>query len=725
MNINTGIEKQMMQATDSKQPPEATFSLALLSYGRNGLESTRQLIASSTLTKMVRITEVDLGNHSHLQCDIALAVFCLGDKTSKYVSDIALLHLVKKIPVVFAVIQENTRSDIEKRKSEIAADDIIFLPVDPGVFSKKLMTHIIAMKIQREKGNSRLDFKMRTQSLGEMLVNHDIITPLELKKALDYQRGTGQRLGDALVELGYIDEDQKMHFLASQLGVPMAVPKLYASAEINTVALIPEHIAKRHHCIALELEENELTVAMIDVLDLRLLDSLRDLTDLTIKPVLGKQEDIDTSVERFYRDIASHKEASDLMPEFEDNVEFLQEKDEEVNLEEIAAAGAELGIVRLVNMLIANAVKDRASDIHIEPMEKELIVRNRVDGDLRKVMSPPKRTHQAIITRIKILSNLDIAERRLPQDGRMVVKMGHREVDIRVSILPTIFGEKAVLRILDKEAFERSVTNLGFTQYDLGIFKSQILKPYGMIIVTGPTGSGKSTTLYSALQKVKNITRNIVTVEDPVEFHMEGITQVHVNTKIGLSFASSLRSILRQDPDIVLIGEIRDNETADIAIKMALTGHLVFSTLHTNDAASAIARFVDIGIPPLLLGSSLNLIVAQRLVRRICLKCKVEYEPGEELLEQLNLQTDHDMNFFRGEGCVNCNGTGYSGRIGIFEMLVVSKAIRKLILRNVPTMDIQDQAEHEGMKTLRQAGIDLVHNGVTTIEQVIAVTTEI
>ncbi|MBN1307835.1 MAG: type II/IV secretion system protein, partial [Chitinispirillaceae bacterium] len=349
----------------------------------------------------------------------------------------------------------------------------------------------------------------------------------------------------------------------------------------------------------------------------------------------------------------------------------------------------------------------------------------RIDGDLRKVLSPPKRSHQAILTRIKILSNLDIAERRLPQDGRMVVKVGHREVDVRVSMLPTIFGEKAVLRILDKEAFEKSITNLGFTSYDEGIFRAQIAKPYGMIVVTGPTGSGKSTTLYSALQSIKTVTRNIITAEDPVEFHMEGINQVHVNTKIGLTFGSALRSILRQDPDIVLIGEIRDEETADIAIKMALTGHLVFSTLHTNDAASSIARFVDIGVPPLLLASSLNLIVAQRLVRRICAKCKMEYIPDPELLGQLSESLPPATKLYKGEGCVTCNGTGFSGRTGIFELLEVSKEIRTLILKNAPTNEIQEQAERDGMKTLRRAGIEMALRGDTTIEQVIAATTEI
>jgi type IV pilus assembly protein PilB len=342
-------------------------------------------------------------------------------------------------------------------------------------------------------------------------------------------------------------------------------------------------------------------------------------------------------------------------------------------------------------------------------------------------MSPPRHSHQAIITRIKILSDLNIAERRLPQDGRMVVKIGLKEVDVRVSILPTIFGEKCVLRILDKEAYEKSMYNLGFTDHELGIFRENIGKPHGMIVVTGPTGSGKSTTLYSALQQIKDVTSNIITVEDPVEYHMEGVTQVPVNAAIGMSFANALRSILRQDPDTILIGEIRDNETADIAVKMALTGHMVFSSLHTNDASSAIARFVDIGIPPLLLASSLNLVVAQRLVRKICSRCKVPYTPSQEMVDELKLPVKdaEKVKFHMGEGCVTCNGVGYQGRIGIFEMLNCTREIRKLILKNASTMEIQDCAEREGMKTLRQAGIELVLRGDTTIEQILAATTEL
>jgi type IV pilus assembly protein PilB len=619
-------------------------------------------------------------------------------------------------------------TQVAEAKAELAADDILYLPLPPHELGKILKTYVASLRIEHKQRAQRMDFSRKAQALGSILVENAIITAVQLKKALDFQKETTNlRLGDALVSLGFIDEFQKTHFLASQLGVPVATPKQFASADLNVVALIPERVAREYHCIALEKNEDELVVAMIDTTNLRLLDNLRDQTDLRIAPILGTLEDITVSIERYYRDIASHRSASDLMADLATEVQYIKKVEEEMGVEEAATAGAELGIIKLVNMLIANAVRDRASDIHIEPMEKDLTVRYRIDGELRRVMSPPRHSHQAIVTRIKILSDLNIAERRLPQDGRMVVKIGLKEVDVRVSILPTIFGEKCVLRILDKEAYEKSMFNLGFTEHELGIFKHNIAKPHGMIVVTGPTGSGKSTTLYSALQQIKDITANIITVEDPVEYHMEGITQVPVNSAIGMSFANALRSILRQDPDTILIGEIRDHETADIAVKMALTGHMVFSSLHTNDAASAIARFIDIGIPPLLLASSLNLVVAQRLVRKICPRCKVAYTPPQEMIEQLGLPgvDAQDVKFHMGEGCVTCNGVGYTGRIGIFEMLNCTREVKKLILKNAPTMDIQDQAEREGMKTLRRAGIELVLKGDTTIEQVLAATTEL
>ncbi len=706
----------------------APLKTTLLAYRKESLQQFAQLLKSADVGQFLQLFAGNFGHSDKLQCEMALAIFSPGDSLESFVHDVATLKLIAKVPCLLAVVNEGGMAQVSEAKTELAADDILYLPLPPQELGKILKTYVASLRIEHKKKSLRMDFSKKAQALGAILVENGIITSVQLKKALDFQKETTNlRLGDALVSLGFIDEFQKTHFLASQLGVPVATPKQFASADLNVVALIPERVAREYHCIALEKADDELTVAMLDTSNLRLLDNLRDQTDLRITPILGTLEDITVSIDRYYRDIASHRSASDLMADLATEVQYIKKVEEEMGVEEAASAGAELGIIKLVNMLIANAVRDRASDIHIEPMEKELSVRYRIDGELRRVMSPPRHSHQAIITRIKILSDLNIAERRLPQDGRMVVKIGLKEVDVRVSILPTIFGEKCVLRILDKEAYEKSMYNLGFTDHELKIFRENISKPHGMIVVTGPTGSGKSTTLYSALQQIKDVTSNIITVEDPVEYHMEGVTQVHVNAAIGMSFANALRSILRQDPDTILIGEIRDNETADIAVKMALTGHMVFSSLHTNDASSAIARFVDIGIPPLLLASSLNLVVAQRLVRKICSRCKVPYSPPQEMIDQLHLPgiNGSDVKFHMGEGCVTCNGVGYQGRIGIFEMLNCSREIKKLILKNAPTMDIQACAEKEGMKTLRQAGIELVLRGDTTIEQVLAATTEL
>jgi type IV pilus assembly protein PilB len=706
----------------------APLKTTLVAYKKESLQQFAQALKAADVGQFLQLFAGNFGHADKLQSELALAIFSPGDSLESYIQDLATLKLIAKVPCLLAVVNEGAMAQVSEAKAELAADDILYLPLPPQELGKILKTYVASLRIEHKKKAQRLDFNRKAQAFGAILVENGIITPVQLKKALDFQKETTNiRLGDALVSLGFIDEFQKTRFLASQLGVPVATPKQFASADLNVVALIPERVAREYHCIALEKNEDELTVAMLDTSNLRLLDNLRDQTDLRITPVLGTLEDITVSIDRYYRDIASHRSASDLMADLATEVQYIKKVEEEMGVEEAASAGAELGIIKLVNMLIANAVRDRASDIHIEPMEKELSVRYRIDGELRRVMSPPRHSHQAIVTRIKILSDLNIAERRLPQDGRMVVKIGNKEVDVRVSILPSIWGEKCVLRILDKEAYEKSMYNLGFTDHELKIFRGNISKPHGMIVVTGPTGSGKSTTLYSALQQIKDVTSNIITVEDPVEYHMEGVTQVPVNAAIGMSFANALRSILRQDPDTILIGEIRDNETADIAVKMALTGHMVFSSLHTNDAASAVARFVDIGIPPLLLASSLNLVVAQRLVRKICPRCKVAYAPPQEMIDQLNLRVDDPsaVKFHTGEGCVTCNGVGYQGRIGIFEMLNASRDIKKLILKNASTMEIQDCAEREGMKTLRQAGIDLVLRGETTIEQVLAATTEI
>lgn len=742
------IEKSAGEPVKDKKGITATF----FAYHKEVITRISGLIQRSGVKEVLDISAANLAKREGIQCDMAIPILGRCEDIQVYKHDVAFLKLVRKVPVVVALICEGAQKPLVKNSenavlddvleivsepvcepeetidthiAELAADEVIRLPIDPSEFAKKIKTHIASLKIEQSKDISMTGNVSRQKPLGEILVEANLISPLQLKKALDYQKGMGMRLGDALVQLGYLDEEQKTKFLAKQLGVPSATPRQFVSLDIGVVGLVPEHIARQNHCIAIAKEGNVVTVAMTDVLNLRLLDNLRDMTELTVKPVLGSLNSINNAIERAYKDVNSQKNASNLLSELKEDVEVVHQKEESIDIEKATAEGVELGIIKLVNMLVANAIRDRASDIHVEPMEKDLLVRYRVDGDLRKAMSPPRHSHQAIITRIKILSDLDIAERRLPQDGRMAVRIGNREVDIRVSILPTVWGEKAVLRILDKEAFSRSVVNLGFTPHDQTIFKTQIAKPYGIIIVTGPTGSGKSTTLYAALQEIKSVTDNIITVEDPVEFHIDNITQVQVNSKIGLTFGSALRSILRQDPDIILIGEIRDEETADIAIKMSLTGHLVFSTLHTNDAASSIARFVDIGVPPLLLGSSLNLIIAQRLVRKLCTKCKVDYAAPPELLEQIGMQDKTGVRFFRGEGCVACNGAGYSGRIGIFELLEVTRDIRSLITKNAPTQVIQDKAISEGMKTLRQSGLELALAGETTIEQIVAATTEL
>ena len=727
-----------MSTAVTNKSDAAPCTIAMLGYSKNDFENVSKMINHADLGRPIKFYGGDLTKSHNIECDLVIVVIENASMLEKYIKDIVLLKLHSPSAILLCVAHEKDRGIIEKQKMAIDAAQIVYLPVQPNMFTKIVQDLLspaddlraaapAAQTAAGDAGNIKIvNNSTGPVRLGDLLVKSKIIGEKDLKTALEHHKRTGQKLGTVLIELGFITEDQKLACLASQLNVEMATARQYASIDLNVAALIPEHMAKRFCCLALERNGNELIVVMNDVLDLKMLDTLRDATDMRIVPLLGKVDDIVTSMERCYRDIASHNDATKFAEAMEDddNIEVVK-KEDDVDTEQATADGAELGIIKLVNILITNAVRDKASDIHIEPAETEVIVRYRIDGDMRKVMSPPKRSHHAIVARIKILSNLNIAERRLPQDGRMAIKMGKREVDIRVSILPTIFGEKAVLRILDKEAFEKSTSNLGFTPHDDKIFRSQIAKPYGIVIVTGPTGSGKSTTLYSALQIVKNVTKNVITVEDPVEFHMNGINQVHVNSTIGLTFAAALRSILRQDPDVILIGEIRDGETADIAIKMALTGHLVFSTLHTNDAASSIARFTDIGIPPILLGSSLNLIIAQRLVRRICVKCKTQYTPDPELLSGIGLNPASVPCLYKGTGCVQCNGTGFSGRIAIFEMLEVSKEIRKLILKGASTIDIQEQAEKDGMKTLRKAGLELAINGTTTIEQIIAATMEI
>lgn len=698
--------------------------MLVLGYRKESVEILRELINLSRIQEKVRIqviTPAQVGNEPFDLLLISCHAPQDANKAHQDLEKISSMDRHNKCFVLLAGASQDGRFLIDEI---LDPSHVIQPPITPTVFKRTLMGAVTEHQLRSEP--VRNGFELARKTLGQLLIENGIIRQEELDESLQMQKETGLKLGECLLKLGMITEQERINFLAAQQGVQAAKAAQYAAAEINTVSIIPEHIARKHQCLALERNGNDLAVAMLDTHDLKLLDTLRDLSELNIVPLLGTPEEIAKAIERYYTDISTERSATDLMADLRnEDVEYLDKnEDEEDDVTGSANASAEQGIVRLVNMIIGNAVRDRASDIHIEPQEKQLVIRYRIDGELKKIMTPPRKSHQAILTRIKILSNLDIAERRVPQDGRMAVKMQGREVDVRVSVLPTVYGEKAVLRILDKEAFDKAIKNIGFGPESLKIFERQIRKPYGMVIVTGPTGSGKSTTLYSALQSIKDVTKNIVTVEDPVEFHVDGVSQVHVRSKVGLTFANALRSILRQDPDIVLIGEIRDQETADIAVKMALTGHLVFSTLHTNDAVSTITRFVDIGVPPLLLGSCLNLIIAQRLVRRICEHCRVEYDPDPALLANLKMQLPEGAKFFRGEGCVHCHGNGYSGRIPLFEMLEVTPDVRRLIHQNAPVQDILETARKNGMTSIFEMGMQRVMEGLTTLEQVIAVAIE-
>lgn len=700
--------------------------LLVCTYRKDAVETLRDLVQLSGIQDKVHARPVQSDQIGHEPFEMLLLVCHALDDIEHAKTDLGKLDSTVRHSRAFVLLVGPSAEHHQDIESILDASHVIQPPISPANFRRILMSSLTELQIRSTP--IRNGFSQKHKSLGEILIENGIIQNHDLEQALTLQKDTGYKLGECLLKLGMITDQERVNFLAAQMGVDAARAAQYASAEISVVSMIPEHIARKHMCVALEKKGHELLVAMLDTHDLKLLDALRDLTELSIIPVLGTHAEINQAIDRYYTDISTERSATDLMADLRnEDVEFVDKKEDEDNEDVInsANASAEQGIVRLVNMIIGNAVRDHASDIHIEPQERQLVIRYRIDGELKRIMTPPRKSHQAIITRIKILSNLDIAERRVPQDGRMAVKIQGREVDVRVSILPTVYGEKGVLRILDKEAFDKAISNIGFSTEALKIFDRQIRKPYGMVIVTGPTGSGKSTTLYSALQSIKDVSKNIVTVEDPVEFHIDGVSQVHVRSKVGLTFATALRSILRQDPDIVLIGEIRDQETADIAVKMALTGHLVFSTLHTNDAVSTITRFIDIGVPPLLLGSCLNLIIAQRLVRRICTHCRVEYDPEPAILSSLKMHMPAGSKFFRGEGCVHCHGNGYNGRIPLFEMLEVTPDIRRLIHQHAPVEDILMQARKNGMVSIFEMGMQRVLEGATTLEQVIAVAIEI
>jgi type IV pilus assembly protein PilB len=562
--------------------------------------------------------------------------------------------------------------------------------------------------------------------LGDRLVAEKLITPDQLQRALAEQKGSADKLGTILVRLQFITEDSLVSFLSKQYAIP-AITVAQVDPDPDVLKLVPEQIAKKHGVLPIKRMGNTLTLAMADPTNVFALDDVGFMTGLQIQPVVASEAAIRKAFERLYDTGGS---VTDMMSELEEadtDVEVVEGGEEtfsKADVFDLKESADEAPVVRLINMILTDAIRRGASDIHLEPYEKVFRVRFRIDGVLHEIMTPPKRLEAALTSRVKIMATMDIAERRLPQDGRIKLRYHQREIDFRVSTLPTIFGEKTVMRILDKEALQLDLNALGFDPWSLEQFTKAIHSPYGMILITGPTGSGKTTTLYSAIHTINSPDINIMTAEDPVEYNLKGVNQVQVNDEIGRTFAACLRSFLRQDPDVILVGETRDLETAQIGIRAALTGHLVLTTLHTNDCPSTPARLLDMGIPPFLVSSSLQLILAQRLGRRVCKDCKEPYEAAEESLAPYGHvpQGLGNVNFYKGKGCQTCNFTGMKGRVAIYEVMPVSPEIRDMILRNATTAEIRDVACSQGMKTLRQNALQKVVEGVTTVEEVLRVT---
>ncbi|MBD3382501.1 MAG: type IV-A pilus assembly ATPase PilB [candidate division Zixibacteria bacterium] len=556
--------------------------------------------------------------------------------------------------------------------------------------------------------------------LGTILVNAGKITNEQLQKAEELAKNGDKRLDQALVEVGAMsDTDEISAFVGKQLNIG-ALRLSDLELNVDVVKLIPLDIARKFNVIAVSKLGKTLIVAISDPNNIYVLDAIKFITGCYIQPVISPQDAISKSIDRYYQESGGF---SDVLKDIEDSdLELVEDSDDAVTEQDLASQVQDKPLVKLVDSIIADAIKKGASDIHIECYEKRIRVRFRVDGKLQEMDPLPFRYRAAIISRVKIMADLDISERRLPQDGRIKVKVSGRTIDLRVSILPTIFGEKVVMRILDPKSLMVDMTKLGFEPESLKAFDEAIHLPFGIILVTGPTGSGKTTTLYSALKQINTTDVNIMTAEDPVEFNFDGINQVAVRSNIGLTFAASLRSFLRQDPDIIMVGEIRDTETAEIAIRAALTGHLVFSTIHTNDAPSTVSRLIDMGIPPFLVASSTKLIMAQRMIRKICQSCKQPVEVDPETLIKMGIPEEEVKDFvvYDGKGCPDCNDTGMSGRTGIFEVMPVTAKMERMILEQASVPEIRKQAIKEGMLTLRMAAIEKLRQGFTNVAEVMA-----
>ncbi len=562
-----------------------------------------------------------------------------------------------------------------------------------------------------------------TTLLGQLLLWNNIITQEQLEEALKEQKKTNKKLGSILIEKGFVKEDVLNEFLSKQYGVE-SINLSKVTIQKEAIEKIPAQLAKKYTLIPIAIKDNKLEVAISDPTNILAFDDLRFITGLNIQPYLSNESSIIKAIDKYYGTSKELDTIMDSLNEYETTLDIIPDEEIEESIKNLEEESSEEPIIKLANTILLKSIKSQASDIHLEPYENDLRVRYRVDGKLMEFMKLSKSIAPAITSRFKIMAKLNIAEKRLPQDGRIRIKTGGKDIDLRVSTLPTVYGEKTVMRILDRSSVKVNLNDLGFEAADLEKYTKAITAPYGMVLVTGPTGSGKTTTLYASLNRINKEDVNIMTAEDPVEYNIEGINQVHIKEEIGLTFAEALRSFLRQDPDVIMVGEIRDTETAEISIRSALTGHLVFSTVHTNDAPSTIMRLADMGIEKYLIASSLVLILAQRLVRRICPHCKAKIDVPPNALEEIgfNKEEAKTISVYKGKGCEYCNNTGYKGRIAIYEVMPISDKIKEMILHEASVNEIKQQAIREGMSTLRMSGLKKIKEGVTTIEEVMNAT---
>ena len=559
--------------------------------------------------------------------------------------------------------------------------------------------------------------------IGELLVREKMLSLQQLHQAQEEAKRTGKRLGATLSRLGYVKDQELTQFVAKQYSLP-SINLSEIEIDASVLKLVPREICEKHQVIPVRRNGPTLIVAMADPSNIFAIDELKFLTQYNIEPVVASENALESALSRYYD---KGPDLDQMMGELDENVDFSAGEGDSVNVVDLENQAGEAPVVKLCNAILLSAIKKKASDIHVEPYEKSFRVRFRIDGILQEEMRPPLKLRNAITSRLKIMASLDIAERRLPQDGRIKLKIGGtREMDFRVSVLPTLYGEKIVMRLLDKSQLQLDMTKLGFDQVPLDHFKTAIKKPYGMVLVTGPTGSGKTTTLYSALSELNTIDRNISTAEDPVEFNLHGINQVQMHEDIGLNFATALRAFLRQDPNIIMVGEIRDFETAEIGVKAALTGHLVLSTLHTNDAPSTVSRLLNMGIEPFLVTASVNLVLAQRLARRICSDCKVPDEKHAEPLAKMGMTEEQirTAKIMKGRGCNNCNQTGYKGRVALYEVMPFTDPLKELVLQGASAAEIKTEMIRGGVQSLRMAGIQKILEGMTTPEEVLRTTVE-